>query len=237
MTALLVGLGLAVALLAVLVMGLLRSHAEILRALHALGVDLSDPPAHGALPVVTAGPVGAGIQVPGDISGVDPVGGSVSVALRGEGRLTLLAFLSSGCLTCRPMWEAMGAAGAEVPGGARPVAVTKGPHQESPASVRELCGQDLTTVMSSDAWEAFAVPGSPYFVLVDGTGRILGEGTAATWARVLELLGEALADDRRGTAPSAGPPRGGGVARREHVDETLRAAGIEAGHPSLHPGS
>ena len=40
MTALVVGLTVAVALLGVLVLGLLRSNAEVLRALHQLGVNL-----------------------------------------------------------------------------------------------------------------------------------------------------------------------------------------------------
>lgn len=234
MTALVVALGLLVLLLGALVVGLLRSHAEILRALHGLGVDLS-PTGADALPRPVAGPLGAGATVPASVSGLDPNGGAVSVALVGEGRLTLLGFLSSGCLTCRPMWEAMGGSGTTIPGGARPVAVTKGPHEESPASVRALASSELTTVMSSEAWASFAVPGSPYFVLVDGRGRIVGEGTASTWTRVLELLAEALADAPDVVPVPKGPPRGRAAARHQHVDETLRAAGVEAGHPSLHP--
>jgi hypothetical protein len=233
-TALVVGLTLVVGLLGILVVGLLRSHAEILQALHALGVDLS-PDAGEALPRPVPGPLGAGAAVPTDVSGLDPGGGSVSVALIGDDRLTLLGFLSSGCLTCRPMWEAMGAPDVTVPGGARPVAVTKGPQEESPAAVADLASPHLMTVMSSEAWVSFAVPGSPYFVLVDGTGRIVGEGTAATWERVVELLSESLADAPHIASAPRGLPRGGGAARHQLIDETLRAAGIEAGHPSLHP--
>lgn len=234
MTALVVALGLLILLLGVLVLGLLRSHAEILRALHGLGVDLSST-ADGALPRPVAGPLGTGTSVPASVSGLDPTGGAVAAALVGDGRLTLLGFLSSGCLTCRPMWEAMGAPDVTIPGGARPIVVTKGPQEESPASVRVLTSSHLTTIMSSEAWASFAVPGSPYFVLVDGSGRIVGEGTAGTWPRVLELLGEALADDPDLVPAPKGPPRGGAAARHQHIDETLRAAGIEAGHPSLHP--
>lgn len=243
MTAVVVALGMLVLLLGVLVVGLLRSHAEILRALHGLGVDLSADSVT-SLPTPVAGPLGARAAgaraaVPSDLAGLDLAGGSITVALVGEGRLTLLGFLSSGCLTCRPMWEAMTASSSSIPGGARPVAVTKGPHEESPASIRSLASSELTVVMSSEAWADFAVPGSPYFVLVDGTGRIIGEGTASTWTRVLELLGEALADSpapRGGDrARSGGPPRGSGPERLRQVDETLRAAGIEPGHASLHP--
>jgi len=242
-TAVVVGLGLVVLLLSVLVIGLLRSHADILRALHSLGVDLdpgstsTDGPRQ-SVPAPTTGPVGDGMVVPRAITGQDPDGGSVSVALVGEGRLTLLAFLSSGCLTCRPMWDALGAPGVELPGGARAVALTKGPHEESPGSVRTLTSPHLTTVMSSEAWESFLVPGSPYFVLVDGTGRVVGEGTAGAWQRVVDLLSEALGDAPRSPddVPPPDPSRGGNAeARHRHVDETLRAAGIAPGHGSLYP--
>lgn len=237
MTAVVVALGGLVLLLGVLVVGLLRSHAEVLRALHGLGVDLSGNPA-SALPAPVPGPLGARATVPTSLVGLDLAGGSLTIALVGDGRLTLLGFLSSGCLTCRPMWEAMAASSSSIPGGARPVAVTKGPHEESPASIRSLASPELTVIMSSDAWAELGVPGSPYFVLVDGTGRIIGEGTASTWERVLELLGEALADSPSTDADRGlpgGPPRGGGAERLRHVDETLRAAGIEPGHASLHP--
>lgn len=241
MTAVVVALTLVVALLGVLVVGLLRSHADILRSLHSLGVDL-DPsvarPMALSVPGPTRGPVGAGMVVPADVTGHDPAGGSISVALVGEDRLTLLAFLSSGCLTCRPMWEQLGAPGLELPGGARPVAVTKGPHEESPAAVRSLTTAHRATVMSSEAWDAFQVPGSPYFVLVDGTGTVMGEGTAPAWDRVVELLAEALGD--RGLDGSRRPapdPRRGGAGRERHayVDDSLGASGIGPGHPSLYP--
>jgi len=253
-TAVVAGLVLVVAVLGVLVVGLLRSHAEVLRALHDLGVDLDPARADGTslrsarvdlLPGPTPGRPGEEASVPTAVVGLDPTGGSVSVALVGERRLTLLGFLSSGCLTCRPMWEGMGDRAAELPGGARPVAVTKGPHEESPASVQALAAPHLATMMSSEAWSDFAVPGSPYFVLVDGAGRVLGEGTAGTWDRVLELLGQAMADSRefasgrRFDGGATGRPEVTGqraADRYQYVDDTLRAAGIEAGDPSLYPG-
>jgi hypothetical protein len=233
-TAVVITLAFAVLILGILVLGLLRSHAEILRAVHALGVDLS-PTDEAALPRPVAGPLGTGATVPVSVTGFDPSGGALSASLVGESRLTLLAFLSSGCLTCRPIWEAIGTDAVALPGGARPVVVTKGPHEESPAAVGELTSDHVITIMSSEAWADFAVPGSPYFVLVAGTGRIVGEGTAATWPRVIELLSQALADAGIVRPPSRPPARRGAAARHRHVDETLRAAGIEPGHPSLHP--
>ena len=64
MVALITLLAVAVGLLSLLVVGLLRSHAEILRALHDLGVDL-DPSTHassGALeaPIRPAGATWSG---------------------------------------------------------------------------------------------------------------------------------------------------------------------------------
>lgn len=234
MTALVVGLGLLVLLLGVLVVGLLRSHAEIIRALHALGVDLShSSPSDSAIDALPR-PRTTTVVVPDSVSGFDPQGGALTVSLSGPGKLTLLAFLSSGCLTCRPMWEALGRPARTVAGGARVIAVSKGPHEESPASINAVASPHLTTIMSSDAWADFGVPGSPYFVLVDGARQIVGEGTATTWQRVVELLDEALADASTDALPSS-PRRRGGAARRQHVDDTLRAAGIEAGHSSLHP--
>ena len=75
--------------------------------------------------------------------------------------------------------------------------------------------------MSSAAWDAYTVPGSPYFVLVE-QGVVAGEGSATAWGQVMSLLSDALAD--RAEAPTI--PR---------VDAALAAAGIGPGHPSLHP--
>src|SRR4030088_733477 len=95
-------LAVAVGLLSLLVAGLLRSHAEILRALHELGVDLNPSPASGS---ASAGTVPAPRRGSGgvvaDVSGQDPAGAPQHVAVTGVAHSTLLAFLSSTCLTCR----------------------------------------------------------------------------------------------------------------------------------------
>src|SRR6059036_2521813 len=95
-----------VALLAVLVAGLLRSHAEILRALHELGINLD--PDNATDDVGVAPPPRAARESTHsfDISGIAPTGDAVTVAVSGTDRLTLLAFLSSTCLTCRGFWTA-----------------------------------------------------------------------------------------------------------------------------------
>jgi hypothetical protein len=129
------------------------------------------------------------------------------------------------------MWQALGEPGVPIPTAPRVVVVTKGPHEESGASVSARAPSSVITVMSSEAWEGFAVPGSPYFVLLDEGGEILGEGTAGTWERVIELLTESTND----AAASSGRAPRRARDRLEHVEGALRSAGIEAGHPSLYP--
>jgi hypothetical protein len=239
MTALVAILAVAVILLGVLVVGLLRSHAEIVRALHGLGVNL-DPEAengehaHGRRPVAPRAAGGLGPAA--DISGVTPTLEPIAVSVTGPNRRTLLAFLSSGCLTCREFWDAFRSGGLAIPGDARLVVVAKGADAESPADIARLAPPNRVTVLSSEAWEAYNAPGSPYFVLVDGAGpTVIGEGTGTTWTQVANMLTSALADTGIGARPPARPHHGEAPAdNRERIDAELRAAGIGPGHPSLH---
>ena len=151
----------------------------------------------------------------------------------GSGRPMLLAFLSSGCLTCEGFWETFSQAEPpEIPGGARFVAVTKDASHESPSRLRELAGDSLEVVMSSDAWRQFDVPTSPYFVYVGRDGMILGEGAAASWPQVASLMRDAIGD---ADAQSLTVSRANGSERARRVDDELAAAGIGPGHPSLRP--
>lgn len=243
MTALVVVEAVAIALLGLLVAGLLRSHAEILRMLHQVG--LGDVEA--ARPRVARGPVRvpfgvqAGVAAPRqdetpavDIVGVTPYDEAVSVAVVATGGSTLLAFLSSGCLTCAGFWSAFEGR-LDLPAGTRLVVVTKGSEQESVAKVRQLAAPDVTVVMSSDAWMDYSIPGSPYFLLVDGaTGEILGEGAATSWQQVVNLMAEAGAD---ADARRPGRGRRSGAEREARADRELTAAGILPGHPSLYPNT
>ena len=46
-------------------------------------------------------------------------------------------------------------------------------------------------MLSSEAWDDYDVPISPYFVQVDGSSNeIAAEGAAASWEQLLDLLGE-----------------------------------------------
>jgi hypothetical protein len=259
-TAVVVVLGLAVGMLGVLVVGLLRSHAEVLRALHDLGVgedQLTGAGAGGrrARPAPASGAGGHAIRtVPGvpepaagsalgrlaDIDGVDPHGGAVRIGLEGSSGTTLLAFLSTGCATCQDFWRAFGTDEVDlVPGaGTRVVVVTRGPDEESPAAVAEVAPDRVTTVMATDAWDAYDVPVSPYFLLVDGAQGVVGEGASASWAQVVDLLGKAAADaglalDGRGRVTRRDLLRGNG-GREQRADRELSAAGIEPGSPALY---
>jgi hypothetical protein len=207
--------GVAILLLGVLVAGLLRSHAEILRRLHDLGAGLDGTDTRAPAPLaVSPTPVGAH-----DIAGITPDEDAVAVGVVGSPEDTLLAFLTSGCSTCEGFFRER----PELPARTRLVIVTRSPENESVSAVRGLAPAGVTLVMSDSAWEDYGVPGSPYFVLVDGArGRVRGEGAAQSWHQVTNLMAQALADARDG---------GGREAR---ADAELLAAGIHPGHTSLY---
>ncbi len=230
-TALVVVLAVAVGLLALLVAGLLRSHAEILRILHGLGV--TEDEVLGSRPPAGGVPVRLSTAAAADVTGATPAGGAVRVGVLAAGQPTLLAFLSSGCATCGPFWDGLGRADLPLPpGDPRVVVVTKGPEQESPPAVAALTPPRATVVMSSEAYEAYGVPATPYFVLVDGpSGRVAGEGTATSWEQLAGLLGRAAAD-----AGHVARARRRHLDRLRDTDAELTAAGIEPGDPSLYPG-
>ena len=191
-------------LLVVLVAALLRSHAEILRRLGPEGAEpprLPDPPS--AVRGETSAP---------EVAGVTPAGDAIKLSL--SGGPTLLAFLSTGCTSCARFWETLGEH--PLPDRLQPMIVTRGPDREQRSKLRSIAPAAVPVVMSSEAWEDYAVPGSPYFVLVEG-GEIRGEGVATTWDALASLVGDAV-EEQRG------------------VDERLAAAGIGPDHPSLFPG-
>jgi hypothetical protein len=95
--------------------------------------------------------------------------------------------------------------------------------------------------MSTDAWTDYEVPGSPFFVLVDGdSGRRIGEGVANHFHQVAELVRRAEADTRSfalGTKGRAFSDGLDGPERELANDRELIAAGILPGDPSLYPAS
>ncbi|MDT7539299.1 MAG: hypothetical protein QOI82_2884 [Actinomycetota bacterium] len=230
MTALAVGLSLVVLVLGVLVAGLLRSHAEILKALHELGagLELDRTADNGPVPVTIDGvvpPRASGSAAPDSLVGVTLDGESVAFSL--QGGATLLAFLSSGCTTCQAFWSAFGTSNPDVPAGTRLVVVVRDLDEESESELRKRRPARVPVVASTAAWDGLDVPGSPYFVLVRD-GVVVGEGSGASWPQVLTLLGQASADAEL---------RGKGAVRESRDNAALQAAGIEPGHPSLYEAS
>jgi hypothetical protein len=219
-------------LLAILVVGLLRSHAEILRRLGPPEGEAAR--ASGPRPPGELSQRGRPTRA-ADIAGSTLDGTPIQVGVRPGGPSTLLAFLSSGCLTCRTFWESLGSdAAPAVPGGARLVAVTKDRDLESPARLRDLAPADVPLVMSSAAWRDYEVPTSPYFVYVDGgSGEVHGEGAASGWEQVASLLRDAL--DDAATAERAAASGATGPERASRIDRELAEAGIGPGHESLYP--
>ncbi|HEY2259562.1 MAG TPA: hypothetical protein VGH45_07600 [Solirubrobacteraceae bacterium] len=205
-------------LLIVLVAGLLRSNAEILRRLgppgEADGTDEVMPPpaAPPRAPGARAAPL-TGPTLTGDVVSLDFEAGG--------GGPTLLAFLTSGCSTCAGFWETLGER--RLPPGVRTVVVTHGADRERLTKLAQLAPAGVPVVMSSQAWDEYAVPGSPYFVLVDGAIR--GEGAATSWSALSSLVSDAIEDSQQR----------GGTARAHRVDRTLEASGIGPDHPSLYP--
>lgn len=258
MLTLVILLGLVVAVLGVLVVGLLRSHAEILRRLHELGAGVYEEDEAATEGGVTA-PIELterpeirtrdGVPDPRelttatghDVSGVTPLGNAKAVGVVGAEHSTLLAFLSSGCGTCGDFWRAFARGDADaLPGrDTRLVVVTKSPDEESISAVRELAAGDHATLMSSNAFDDYGVPVSPYFILVDGpSGQVVGEGAAGSWSQVANLLRQAAADagiTTEGT-PRLGAKRArAGDEREARADADLLSAGIVPGHTSLYP--
>jgi hypothetical protein len=257
MLAVVIAEGVAVVLLGVLVLGLLRSHALILKALHELGagLELEKEAGTGATTATTGGNPG---PVPVDLeSGVVPatrkdstrahdiVGTTLdrderTITLGSPGQRTLLAFLTSGCSVCQTFWEEFRGEVA-VPGDGTLRIIAKGPEEESPGSLRSLAG-NREVVQSSGAWTDYDIPGSPYFVYVEA-GRVTGEGSATTWSQVRDLMAQGVADgeEARNAAGRAGPGMlvGDLLGRGERdslprMDSELLAAGISPGDASLY---
>jgi len=247
MTALVVILTIVVALLTVLVVGLLRSHAMILRRLHELGAGVEDPEPtrspvefrmRDGLPTLPDSADETGFADGADIVGVSIDDDAIALRIVGAPQPTLLAFLSSSCLTCASFWESFAEPQSVLlPDSTRLVIVTKDAAEESPSRIAQLAPPGVPLVQSSAAWMAYRVPGSPYFVFVDGpTGRVRGEGTGATWKQVANLLAQATGDLTFTAGPDPGR-RGkpqSDADRERAIDQQLLAAGIAPGDPTLY---
>lgn len=232
MLALVIVEGIVILLLTVLVAGLLRSHAEILRTLDRLGAGDGVPATGGG--DVRLGPTRRATEKVAlqAITGQTIDGQFRTIALSGSRGYVLAAFLSSGCSTCKPFWSSFDDERDLPHPDIRPVIVTKGANEESTSELRRLAPRDIPVVLSSAAWDAFRVPGTPYFQLIDAAdGSVLGEGSASSWSRLLEMIRRSIGDS--GDAPQNSLRRTT-AERLVDSDEELRQAGIAPGDETLY---
>lgn len=248
MTILVVTLTVVVAVQLLLLIGLLRSHAEILEQLHAFGAGV-DPSQAGhqtgqavspvtspsGMPTPTPLATQLGPLAPAegrratDVSGSSPSGEVLGLRVNDVDHDTVLVFLSSSCAGCAPYWTAL-AGDPGVPDETRVVIVTREEPDEDAAAIVDLAPPGLPVVMSSDAYADLEIPGSPYVVHVEGrSGRVRGEGTAASWPAVRGLLLRGTASEGSARAKAAADAR-----RERDADRHLLAAGIAPGDPSLY---
>ncbi len=231
MTGIVVALGVLVFFLGVLVVALLKSHAEILRRLDRLGMRL-DLPEHEShidfTPRSNADSVGVA-----DLVGSDPDGNPMTMSMRVGSEPVLLAFLSTSCSSCTPFWERIDDSVLRMAGRhVRAAIVTLGPEEESPTRAAALRTGAADVMMSSSGWSSYAVPGAPYFALVDTKARtVLGEGTATTFEALQQFVVDALNDidwDRQRSQDRTDADR------EQIVDDELRRAGLEPNDPRLY---
>ncbi len=246
MAGLVAALTVVVALLGLLVVGLLRSHAEILRRLHELGAGVeetdSPTPEQPGFRVRPGTPEPSrleGFAAVRDVAGKGLADDAVALRVGGVDHHTVLAFLSSSCLTCANFWDDFSRPERlSLPQSTRLVIVAKDAAEESVSTLAKMAPPGLPLVLSSAAWADYEVPGSPYFVLVDGpAGEVRGEGTGMSWEQVSNLLAQATDDltyagtqaNRRGSKADAD------AARESRIDRELLSAGLRPGDPSLYP--
>jgi len=238
---------LVVAVLALLVAGLLRSHAEILRRLGLRTDPLKVEDSEGGpgdrvsaqLP-----PLREDVTPSHDISGTTLRGDPVKLSVSRQGRGTLLAFLSSGCSTCQGFWSTFQSTGGPplLPSAVRLIVVTRDRSHENLGRLKDLAPGDLTLVMSSKAWTDYDIPGHPYFIYVDGsTGLIHGEGSGERWEQVMSLLSDSLTDHDaassfEGYEAAQQERRNSRQIRMEKEDRELLESGIGPEHSSLYSG-
>jgi len=231
----------AVVLLGVLVVSLLHSYAVSLRQLESLSAADGGPgQPGGAGPRIPNGSADASVSTPGgrggppanapDVAGVTPAGEEIVVSPSGKGGHTLLAFLTSGWGSSATFWQALAdPARLGLPPDVQVVVVTKGPESERPGALVGRLGPDVPVVMSTGTWGDYEVPGSPYFVLVDGNaGRRVGGGAARRIDQVADLVRRA----EGGSAPRARRPRPTGSGPAAGRDRTGPAESPVPGVPA-----
>ena len=237
-------------LVVTLVVGLLRSHAEILHRLTHVATTSPEAvetvTARGDEVALGLAPMPSEEAVPDDVPPLPDISG-LSLELEpvdiriGEGRRhALLAFIGTGCLSCLDLWTALSSPEPpRFPSNVDVVLVTKDPDEENLAKLRELRPPGFPVVMASTAWSVCDAPGSPYFVLVDGNSRKpIGAGSATRWEQVISLMKDGLAEVELARELSATDQDRKKKSQRQSVlereDAELRRAGVSPDDPSLY---
>jgi len=121
------------------------------------------------------------------VRGVDQRGVPVSVSFEEGGIATVLAFVESTCVDCRPLWRGAPKAQRRHRREFRLVLVTRSHGNERPDVVARLAPDRVPVIMSSETWTAFGVRSAPTFVLVDGQHGFSTLGISrATWEHALD---------------------------------------------------
>jgi hypothetical protein len=235
---------LVVALQMLFVLGLLRSHAELLTRISQLENQSRDtsPAQPSALTAMPDGVVPMPERVDSTaisaVVGIDPNLQPFNLKLsEASEAYVLLSFLSTTCLTCLDIWRDIietGTPAGRIEAGeqaAEVLLILKGREEENLGKVRALAADTpVPVVMSGDAWSELSVPGSPYFSLIDArTGSVVGAGSAQSWEQLRSLASDAMLE----LAVVAGTAADGYRSIIEREDEALRSAGILPGDPSL----
>jgi hypothetical protein len=183
--------------------------------------------------------VGGATGRPGrDLVGHDLAGNPLTAAVVGVEHFTLLAFLSSGCSTCGRFWKQLGTGDLPDLGiDTRLIVLAKGADAESMTALQSVAS-GVDVLLSTEAWQDYEVPGTPFFILVDGrSGAVRGEGTAMGWDEVRNLVALGRGDASIVTGVSTAAMKPSSDAEREAViDQLLMDAGVFPGDPSLYPG-
>jgi hypothetical protein len=244
MTWVVAALTLVVGLQMILLLGVLRSHADVIeRVKPQQGRVAEGGSATTALTMpdgVLAPPESVAEHALATVRGQDldlrPT--EIGVA-EGSGQYLLIAFLSTTCLTCLDIWRDVisgGAASASIDAGAggtaEVVLVLKGRELENLGKAQALAEETPVPVLfGQEAWDALEVPGSPYFALIERSStKVVGAGSAQSWSQIVSLASDGMLE-LSVEAQNGGTGGYQGIIARE--DDDLRRAGIIPGHPSL----